>query len=255
MNINKLTVVAGVALCAILGFAALRPAAAAAVIDQPVPIRAPIEPRVTSDRTLKVTGQGMVQVNYDTATITVGISALAKDPKGAYEAMSANINRVADQMKAAGIKEADLQTGTLSLYEEYNYTEKGRESVGYRANTTLAITTKDLNQVADLVQLAVASGANQLQGVRFSLDDQGEAVATALDVAVDDARQKAERLAQRLGTKIVGVASVEVMQSAPIVPYPMPEMARAGSVAMDAAQIYAGTETITATVSITFELQ
>ncbi len=231
----------------------------AATMFQPRPTlaEAPAQPQ----RTLDVTGRGTLVVKYDTAEITVGVTELKEASGAAFAAMSTSMDRVVAALKAKGVKETDLKTGTLSLNAEYDWKDGQQLLRGFRATNTLVITTKNLDKVAELVQVAVEAGANQLQGVRFKVEDTDALLNQALDAAADDARAKADRVAARLGTKVSGVYRITVIDGdrGPIIYDAYRAEAGYATKAMAAAApapaVYAGNSEYTATVSVTFELQ
>lgn len=209
-------------------------------------------------RTLSVTGQGRLDVMPDTATVTLGVSQLAKTPGEAYAAMSHDLISIADAVKATGVKEDQIKTGLFNLYAEYNWTQaEGQILKGYRATTSLKITTQDLTKVASLVQTAVTAGANQLEGISFYVKDSEALLEQVLDMAVDDAKAKADRVARRLGAKVVRVNSVSIQdQGVPMVV--QPEMTTGSKAAADGAApapVFGGTSSFSASVSVTFEIE
>jgi uncharacterized protein YggE len=116
---------------------------------------------------------------------------------------------------------------------------------------------KDLNRVPAIMEAAVAAGANQVQGVSFKLADPGALEGQAIDAAIANARAQADRAAQKLGLKVVGVQKVQVHPSAgPVMPRPY--AAEMSKVALDSAArpaVFGGDGEYTASVSIVFELQ
>lgn len=205
-------------------------------------------------KTLEITGTGRISYSYDTAQLTLGVSEIADSPSTAFKAMSEKITKVVASAQAKGIASANLKTGNLSLYPEYDWSKDGAQTLrGYRATNTVTIKVTDLTQVASIMEAAVNSGANQVQGVSFSLSDQGALQGKALDAAIDDARAQADRIAKKLGTSVKGVQKVSVMnQSGPIGPvfYAAERSASAGSPA-----IFGGSGEYTVSVSIVYELQ
>ncbi|MFZ5817343.1 MAG: SIMPL domain-containing protein [Bacillota bacterium] len=212
----------------------------------------------TPTRTLSVSGQGRLEVKPDTATISLGITHVMPTPKEAYNAMSAELQKISGTVKAAGVKEEQIETGVFSLHPEYKWTqEKGQELVGYRATTSLNITTQQLDKVAELFQLAVEAGANQVNGVSFSVKDTDALMQQALDLAVDDAKAKAERVANRLGAAVVRVQSISIHDNGvPIFSRSMADgMAGMAKAEMAPAPVFGGTSSFSVSVSVVFEIQ
>lgn len=222
-----------------------RPQATLAEAPQPV------------QRTLQVSGQGSLTVKYDTAQIRVGFSAVEDNAATAYTTMSTSMDGVVAALKKAGVKEEDLQTGMFSLNEEWDYNKDGRQLRGYRVENMLTVTTRDLTKVGDLIQVAMGAGANKLNGVSFSIKDTDKLLDQALDLAVEDAKAKAERVAGKLGAKIVGVYNITVMDSgrSPVRYDSYAGVAyEAKAMAVPAAPVFGGTTDYQATVSVTFEI-
>lgn len=208
--------------------------------------------------TVAVTGRGTVIAQYDTAQITLGVTALRETPQAAYEAMAADMNKVVEAMRAAGLKDEDLKTGTFMLNAEYDWVEKeGQKLRGYRATNTVVVTTQELDQVAALAQAAVAAGVNQLDGIRFLVKDTDAVMEQALDLAMDDAKAKATRAVERLGAKLARPIRIDVND---VGNGYMPKMVLMESAAdagrgVAPAPVFQGTQEFTVTVGVTFELQ
>jgi uncharacterized protein YggE len=215
-------------------------------------------PASPQPRTLSVTGQGRIEVQPDTAVITFGVTQLRPSPMEAYTAMSEDLAKISGTVTSMGIKKEQIKTTAFNLQAEYNWTqEKGQVLTGYRATTSLQVETRELDQVAALIQAAMQSGANQLNGINFTVKDTDKLAQQALDLAVDDAKAKADRVASRLGAKVVRVKSVSIQDSG--MPIYRPMMDGAGSMAAEAkvapAPVFSGTNTFQVSVTVTFEIQ
>lgn len=205
-------------------------------------------------KTIEVTGTGRITYAYDTAEITLGVSEMSDSPTAAFKAMSEQINKVVAAMKAKGITESDLKTGYLNLSQEYDWKDGTQTLRGYRATNSLTIKVKDLNQVPTVMEAAVTAGANQVQGVNFTLANQGALQDQATDAAIDNARAQADRAAKRLGLTVAGVQKVQVYnQSSSPMPYLTARMAMDSISAAPA--VYGGSGEYSASVSIVFELK
>lgn len=208
-----------------------------------------------SVKTLEITGTGRISYTYDTAEINLGVSEMAATPTEAFKAMTEKINKVVAAMKTKGITEADLKTGYLNLSQEYDWKDNVQTLRGYRATNTLTVKVKDLNQVPTVMEAAVNAGANQVNGVNFSLANPGALQDQATVAAIDNARAQAERAAKKLGLSVAGVQKVQVYGGS--LPTPIPYMTSA-KMAMDAGaapSVYGGNGEYTASVSIVFELK
>jgi uncharacterized protein YggE len=69
----------------------------------------------------------------------------------------------------------------------------------------VSIELDNLTQVGPVIDAGLTAGANQLEGVRFSLKNDTAVRERALKQAVADAKRKAETMAEALGVRITGV--------------------------------------------------
>jgi len=113
-------------------------------------------------------------------------------------------------------------------------------------NTVSAGTT--VAKAGALMDAAVAAGANQVYGPTLSNGDQAKLYRQALKAAVADARASAQALAEASGLALGRVTAV--VESGGTVAQPF----AAADKAMEAGStpVEAGTQQITATVSVTF---
>jgi uncharacterized protein YggE len=63
-------------------------------------------------------------------------------------------------------------------------------------------------KVGEVIDTAIAAGANLASGVSFQLSDQNQGLDRALQAAVEDARSKAETLAAAAGATVGQVISI-----------------------------------------------
>ena len=164
---------------------------------------------------LTVTGNGSVTVTADCVTITLGVEETAKEVAEAQNSVNTRINAIYDGLLAAGLESKEIGTDSLSINAEYDYPSRGNPKLrGYTARSTLKIQTDKLDQAGAYIDAAFAAGANTLDYIRFSARNTEEAQQQALRLAVQQARAKAETLADASGLKIASVVSIEEETSA-----------------------------------------
>ncbi len=171
--------------------------------------------------TLQVTGVGQAEAAPDTARVLLGFTSRAAQASAAYEQTAVALNRVVQALMQAGLTAADLQTQQVSLNPVYERTREEGENrpAGYEASATLAVTLRDLSRVGAVIDLAVAAGANRVDGVQFTVQETAPAEAVALAQAVQDAQRQAAVLARALGV-ILGPVREAAMEPGPgAVPY------------------------------------
>ena len=203
---------------------------------------------------ISVSGQGRADVAPDMAVVNIGIVTTGKTAQLAQ----AENARVASDVTAAlgqlGIFSKDIQTHyTMSpVYEKGDY----RKAVGYRANNTVTVTVNDVAKAGQVIDAALSSGATDVNGLRFGLKDAKSVRNTALQMAVQDARSKADAIAAALGVKIVGIQNVKE-DGGNFARYEVANarLAKLDGAAMADTPVSAGTVEVNADVHIDFQIQ
>jgi uncharacterized protein YggE len=208
---------------------------------------------VTPDHTISVTGSGKVTVIPDMATINLGVVVERTTAKAAREAAAAAMTRVVEAVRKLGIADKDIATANVSLNPVYDYPNNAAPKIrGYQMQNTISITVRDLDKLSDVVDNTVAAGATTVNGISFDVADRTAAEAQAREAAVKDAKTKADTLANGLGVRITGVASVAESVSTPV--WYEPSASRAGALSDKAAEtpVLPGSTDVVITVQVAF---
>ncbi|WP_050525537.1 SIMPL domain-containing protein [Pseudorhodobacter aquimaris] len=159
---------------------------------------------------ISVTGEGVVMAAPDMATVTLGVTSSDKTAKLAMDANSAALAEVLKDLKAAGIKSADIQTSGLSLQPEWdsNSAGNGRTIGGYTARNRLTVQVRALDNLGAVLDAAVKDGANTLDGVEFGVAEPGPLLDAARVRAVGNARKRAEVITSAAGVRLGQISSI-----------------------------------------------
>lgn len=157
---------------------------------------------------LTVRGSGVVSMDADTATITLGVREVSDDVVSAQGTVNAKIASVIEKLLEMGVNVDDIHTWSISIYPNYDYSSVGEQVVGYTADNTLSVTTKDIDNVGAYIDAAFAAGANTFSDISFSASDAADENDMALKLAVENAAAKAAVLAEASGMKVVGMRSI-----------------------------------------------
>ncbi|MCB1135309.1 MAG: SIMPL domain-containing protein [Chlamydiia bacterium] len=204
------------------------------------------------ERLLLVTGQGRELVQAEEADVRVGIEVSGHSAQAAQNDLATALQPVLAVLREKGALK--LETGGISVYPEYS---KNSSSViiGYRGNVTVKFSTT-VNHAGELIDAAIAAGANKVQGVtvRPARELMDDARATALRNAARHALMEARVLLDELGLKERGVFRIDV-DSAAFNGRSL-AMYKAGA-AMDAAsiEILAEEQEVNASVTLSIEFE
>ena len=159
----------------------------------------------TAETKISVNGSGETRVSADTAVISLGVNARDKDVLKAQQQVNDAIASIRKALVEQGVKEENINTEFINIYAMYDYQSDQEKLAAYNASSTLAIKVTDMETVGSLIDVCFAAGANTLNGVSFSASDTEEARAAAIKDAVENAKKKAEILAEAAGLKITGI--------------------------------------------------
>lgn len=219
---------------------------------QTVPVTADAAFRAT---TLNLSAYGEVRQAPDMATITLGVTTEAPT---AAEAMRLNAERMTSviaSLKKAGVDPRDIQTSGLNLNPQYVYVENQPPKLnGYQAANNVTIVVRDLKRLGNVVDASVNSGATNVGGISFGIDNSGAAEDAARVDAVKAVQAKADLYAKSLGYRVARLVTFsESGGYAPQPPVVFASFARAEK--MDASTpVEAGQMKVRIDVSATFEL-
>jgi uncharacterized protein len=240
-------------------------------------------------RGISVSGIGKANGKPNVARSTVGVEARAGTAEAAIGEVSTRMAQVIAALKQAGVAEADIRTATLSMSFERSYEQPPRPlemaptvapavapagaPVGkskaqaaapeappaplvklpqgfYTATNNVEVTIRNLDLAGKVLSAATSAGANQLYGLSFEIEDPSALQVEARKKAVEDARARAERLAQLAGVKLGPAVSISESDGGGSGPMPAFAMAKVAS----ANPVERGELTITSTVHIVYAL-
>ena len=162
--------------------------------------------------TLSVTGEGEVKVRPDIALIDLDVVTSAKSAQQAVQQNAERMNRVIEALKDMGVRPADLQTIGYDVIPVIDREEKSAtfgQILEYRVVAQLRVRAA-VEDVGEMIDTSVRSGANLISGVRYSVRDEAGLRARALKAAVRSARHDADAVADSLGIKLVNPERIEI---------------------------------------------
>ena len=203
--------------------------------------------------TFNVSGEGKVSVPPDIVLINAGVTAQASTVKEAQNQLNASINRVSKALKQLGIEEKDIQTSNYNINPTYDYTSGLQRITGYSANSNLAIKVREIDKVNSVIDAATENGANQVGGIIFEVDDKTKAENEARELAVAEAKKKAENAAKIAGFKLGRI--VNYSEGFGDFPRPIPLRAQGSEQEIAVTSIEPGSNEITVIVILSYEIR
>ena len=153
--------------------------------------------------TISVSGEGKVTAAPDIASLSFGVETGRKrTAQAAMESLQTSMQAIIDGIQEEGIAERDIRTQSLRLNPAYDWEEGTRIERGFEAFQNLNVKVRDLEKVGKVLSAATLAGANQVGGVSFTIDEPDALREQARAEAIDDAKEKAMKLAGELGVRL-----------------------------------------------------
>ena len=274
--------IAGVGLAALIALGAvsaptLTHSARAEEVEESASV-APAEVRSEQEELTELTveGVGSRSVNYDGAvgrfTVSVLRDSLITAVSDGNEAVEAIAGEVAKRCTESEPEDADhtadptcispsgLKTVGIRIQEEFDWTEQGRVSNGFRYENRLTIAIRGTGFAGGLVDMVITAGGDNVrfEGLDFTVSRRTEYERLALLDAIDDARATGQAIAEHMGYEIVRI--VKVTPGGGFNPY---EESRSFALEAAAAEgsdsvptpVFGGAEVVTSRVAMVFELR
>ena len=202
---------------------------------------------------LSVSSRAEARKAPDIATFSAGVVTQAADGNAALRQNAEQMNRVLAAIKAAGVADKDVQTSGISLNPQYRYEENQPPRItGYQASNTVNVKLREVAKMGKVLDALVASGANQVNGPSFGIDDPEPLYDRARLDALKAARARAETYAGALGVRVRRIVSIS--EGGAAMPSPMPRMAMMKAEAYDSTPVAAGESSVSVNLDVVFEL-
>lgn len=167
---------------------------------------------------ITVTGEGEAFAKPDVAEFTFSIIEEAKSVAEANNAVAEKEKLALAALKEKGIEEDDIKTISYNVRPRYEYrpnqdmlvtSSRGNQRVlvGYEVRETLRVTSSDTENAGQLISSLGEIGVQNLSGLTFTVEDEDTIISEARGKAIEDAKAKAEELADQLGVKLVRIVS------------------------------------------------
>jgi uncharacterized protein YggE len=195
---------------------------------------------------ITVTGTGHAQAVPDEADFTLGIATKGQTARQALTENSAQMRELIAALKAAGVSAGDIKTQDVSVGPNYDGSSTPE---GFSARNSVSVHIRDLNRAGAVLDAASRAGANDVYGPTLSRSNREGFEAKALKDAVANARSRAKALAEAAGVPLGEVRAISEAQPVGGPVWGMAEAARDAKVPIEA-----GTEDVTAVVTMTFAI-
>ena len=226
---------------------------------------------VTTNQTnlFSASGEGKATAVPDQATVDAGVTQQGTTVADTQNKVNTQTQKIITDIKKLGISDKDIKTTNYSVNPNYSGSNGGAQPMiyppvpaggqtitSYSVTQNLEINVKDLTKVNKVIDTATANGANIVGGANFTFSDelQSKLENQARIQAVNDAKNKAQNLAQAAGIHLGRV--VNVVEGGSGFPVPMAMKANEATGTTDTSApttVTPGENSITIDVTIYYE--
>ena len=151
----------------------------------------------TAVNIMTLTGHGEVTTVPDLAILRLGVQTTGEhltDIQYENARVSQAVLKALEQLNIT-----DIKTYQYTIDKLYEYVDGKQIDKGYSIRNIFEIRTSNLDQVGQLIDTAVYYGANIVDFIEFEVSDSNTYYFQALDLAIENAFQKAYMIAKSYG--------------------------------------------------------
>lgn len=158
-----------------------------------------------ADGEITVSADGEVEAAPDRAVVNVGVEASGESAEAVTDELATGAERLRATFDELGIPEANVEEGQYRVYAA-----RGRTAEGFEGTHSFEVTLTDVDRVGEVIDAAVAAGADDVGYVNFTLQEgtRAELRKDALDAALSNADAEAAHIADNRGVSLEGTTSV-----------------------------------------------
>lgn len=218
--------------------------------------------------TITVVGEGESIAVPDIATFSFTVLGEGADAQTAQTKSADSVNAILAYLKEQGVEDKDIRTEYYNLYPEYEYLGSvcdmrgycppGEQVLkGYAVSQSVQVKVRATDKAGELISGVGERGATNVSSLQFTMDDSEVQKSEARELAIADARRKAEELAENLDVRLVRMTGF--WEEQPYYPYDGYGMGGMDMAKEQAASsvpgLPTGENTTTVKVNITYEIR
>lgn len=222
---------------------------------------------VSPSNVISVSGNSEVFVKPDMGEFTFTVTEEAETVVAVRDAVEGKTGAALQVLQDKGVdKEKDVKTVSYTLQPKYEFEaancigrypcERKQVQKGFTLSQSILVKVRDLAKAGELIQAVTDKSVQNVGGLTFTVADDEAKRAEARKRAIEDARARAEQIAQDLGVRLVRVVGF-YEEGVPVPMYREVAMDSAYGMAEKAVppSLPSGENKIVANVTINYEIR
>ena len=213
---------------------------------------------VDGTRQISVSGHGEASADPDTVILSLGVSVLRDTVTEAIADAAELMTDVIQVLRDQGVGNNDIQTTNFAVFPEFDFSrDNERELRGFRISNQVSASLRDVDAAGALIDAAAQAGGDDvtINGISFIIDDSEALVDKARELAVANARRKAEQIAGLADVGLGDVISISESSGGGLTPQIFARTTLDSAVEFAPTPVTPGQSSVSISVSIVYELE
>ncbi len=211
------------------------------------------------NNSITVQWEGKTDVKPDIFTFTISANEKGATTKVVNEALATKLSQAKEILKKNGVEDKDITSTNISVYPNWDYTNNTSVQKWFVWNHGLTVKVRKIDSAWTIIDNISSINWLLVQWWSYDVDDKEKALESARKDAFENAKEKAEQLANLAWVKLGKPISITDMTQN--YPQPIPMYAAWREVAMDqkaevpSTEINPGETTYTMQVNVMFAIE
>jgi len=153
-----------------------------------------------------ISGTGTVTVTPDIVNLNLGVRSQEITVAAAQAKAATAMSQIMSVLKANNVADKDIQTLQFSISPVYSYDNKIMQStiIGYSVSNIVNVKIRNLNNVGKIIDAVANAGGDLvvINSISFAVDNPDQYYSQARTAAMNDAKAKAQQLADLGGVTL-----------------------------------------------------
>lgn len=210
---------------------------------------------------VQVQGSCNIKVIPDRGSVSFTAENQSRDQKEAVKKTNDQMNAFKASLSKLKLGDVELKTTNYTVFPVREYEKERYVDKGTKASMTIEVTTSEIARLGEAMVEASKAGIQNVGSMTtfLSVEKSQSEYLKCLDIASEDAKDKAQQLARKLNFKVGDVISI--IESPVIIqpqPTPYPERAMMKGMMADAVApvaLDAGTQSFSTNIQVTFDIK
>lgn len=162
-------------------------------------------------KTISSTGTATIKVLPDFVSVYFSVDTKGATADEASDKNAEIVSKMKSALLAVGINEDEIKTQNFNVYPNYDYSGSSQRIIGYSASHSLKveISIDEKDKIGSVIDSGVGAGAG-ISYINYELNEENQKKykVEAIKAATEDAKIRAEALAEGAGSRLGRLVSI-----------------------------------------------